>query len=162
MKKFICAFLCVIFLCSCSSKTSVSVVNRNISYRAHIFYYGEEFTCLVSVDNTGRAEYTLSGGALDGFTVCFYENSVTYSYLEKDSPNAYSFCGDMLSALYEMNEYFNNEYRVKEKDGEYKVSGYTLIGDFEICVSPTGLPLWANLDGEEFYVEFYDVALKKQ
>lgn len=164
MKKIICALICVIFLCACSSgKTPIKAVNRNISYRAHIFYYGSEYDCDVIIDKDGRASYTLKNGTLDGFTASYFNGSVTLSYMEKECPQPYTYpAGGMLSALYEMNEYLNSSYEIKEIDEQYLIQGYTSIGEFVISLSGAGLPLSAQLDSDAFYVEFYDVTLFKQ
>ena len=162
MKKILCALFCVIFLCGCSDGKMPEAVNRNISYRAHIFYYGKEYECDAEIDGEGRAVYKIKDGLLDGFTATYFGDSITLSYAEKQSPQPYSYPkGSMLSVLYELNESLDGEYKTEKKEGQYIISSETTIGKYTLLISGAGLPLSAQLDKEEFYVEFYDVCLIK-
>lgn len=159
MKKLLCAFLCLIFLVGCSSKSSVMPVNKNITYRAHIFYYEEEYDCLVTINEQGT-EYVIKGGEMDGFGARFFDNGVLYSYLGKESENTVPYDKGMLSLLFEMSE--NSDKKAAEyTDENYVARGSTAIGEFTLFVSGAGLPLYAELDGKDFYVDFYDVSIVK-
>lgn len=163
MKKILCALICVIFLCGCEGAAAPKAVNRNISYRAHIFYYGKEYDCFVVIDGDGRAEYKINDGLLEGFTATYFGDSITLSYAEKENPQPYSYPkGNMLSVLYELNESLSGEYKTEKKDGQYVVLSETTLGEYTLFISGAGLPLSAKLDDEEFYVEFYDVSLINQ
>ncbi|MEE0946913.1 MAG: hypothetical protein U0M42_08835 [Acutalibacteraceae bacterium] len=162
MKKIICAFIGVIFLCGCSGAKHPTPVNRNISYKAHIFYYGEEYDCLIKVDSNGESSFTLTGGRLDGYNVKFGQDGIILYYMgkEKDVTNNYK-KDNMLSVLYEFNESLCAPVKTTKKDGQFCIKGETVSGEYEYFVSGAGLPLSLSLDNDDFYVEFYDVSLIK-
>ncbi len=158
MKKILCVLLCFVFLMGCRSGKSPTVINRNIAYRAHIFYYGEEYNCLVTVKNDGRAEYVIKDGSMDGFCAMFCDDTVSYSYLGKESTTPVSIDKGMLSVIYLMGEEANGK-NAEKKDENCIVKGNTAMGEFNLFVSGTGFPLYAELDGKDFYVNFYDVSV---
>ena len=162
MKKLICVLMCVVFLCGCTEKGSVKAVSDGISYRAHIFYFGKEYDCNVRICDS-RAEYTVKGGLLDGFKSIYSDDGVILQCEDKKS-RLYTTLpeGCMTGTLFEMNSYLKGEYETEKKDGEYIVKGYTSLGKFDLKLTKAGLPLSCYLNGEDFYVEFYDVSLIKE
>lgn len=163
MKKIICVFMSLMLLCSCSSKTELKVVNKGISYKTHIFYYGQEYDCYIKTSLDGDMVFTVTNGILAGFSVGFSDKGTTFSYMDKSTENPYPLMkNNLFSYLYEMNCYFDNaQYVVKEDNKSYNVTGKTGLGEFTLWVSPTGLPIGAQLDSSDFTVEFYDVTMEK-
>lgn len=164
MKKFICVFLSLVLLCSCSSGTDVQVVNRGLNFKAHIFYLSEEYVCSVSIDGDGTATFKTEEGILSGFIAVCQGEKVRLSYEGKESELDNSlFSGSVFVPIAEMFSYFNsNTCGIEEEDNNYFVKGETSAGQFTLFVSPAGLPIRANIDDPDFSVDFYDVSVQKQ
>ncbi|MBE6729373.1 MAG: hypothetical protein E7568_03970 [Ruminococcaceae bacterium] len=161
MKKIICVLLVLLSLAGCGSINAVTPVNRGIAYRAHIFYYGKEYDCDVKIDEQGRAEYRIRDGQLSGLCLCFYGDKIKYSYMDKEFEESFALNGGMLNTLYEMNESISDDCKVEKTDNEWVLNGETANGEYELFLSGGGLPIKACLDGDSFYVDFYDVTLIK-
>ena len=160
MKKFLCVLLCFIFFAGCKGEKNPTAVNRNIAYRAHIFYYGEEYDCLVTVKNDGSAEYVIKDGDMDGFCALFCGDTVSYSYQGKESTSPVLYGKGMFAVLFDMNKK-SGGCIAENEGGDCIIRGSTAIGEFSLFVSGAGLPLYAELDGKDFYVDFYDVSIAK-
>lgn len=157
MKKFICALLCILFLSGCYGK-SVTPVNKNLTYRAHIFYYDEEYECFVNVGEDGKMTFCIDGGTLDGFTTVFDKDKITCSYLGKETTLSKNSYKGALTSIFEMNESLTDKKAIN-KSGKCIIEGRTNSGEYTLFLSGTGLPLCAELDGRDFYVDFYDVSI---
>lgn len=160
MKKYLCALLCMVFLLGCSGGKAPALISEDFTYRAHIFYYGQEYECIADVKNKNQASFTVCSGESEGFCAAFSDDKVTYSYGDTISFKCENVNSSMLLSLYELNKNMCDE-NVKKNDGQWAVAGNTSIGEFKCFVSGTGLPLYCELDGKDFYVEFYDAKLIK-
>ena len=164
MKKIICALLSLILLCSCSAKQKVQVINKGLSFKAHIFCSSGEYICSGEISEDMKMTFTISQGKLSGFTAVYTGEKVSISYEEKEYEQEESFFAQSLfTPITEMFRYFeNNKYSVGEKDNIYTSVGEIPEGKFVLCVSPAGLPISAEFDFSDYSVEFYNVSVKKQ
>lgn len=163
MKKFICAFLSLILLCSCSSGADVQVVNRGLTFKAHIFYLSDKYVCSGEISRDGVSTFKVEEGKICGFTaVCNGEKAVL-SYEGKKSEQEYSALEkSFFLPVALMFSYFDsNEYSVEEVDNSFFVKGETSLGEFTLFVSPAGLPISVQFISNGFSVDFYDVAVQK-
>ncbi len=163
MKKIICALLSLILLCSCSFRENVQVVNKGLSFKAHIFYSEQEYICSGEISEDMKLTFTVAEGILSGFTAVYIGETVSLSYEGKECEQEYSlFARSLFTPIAEMFRFFeSNEYSVEEDDNRYTSIGKTATGQFTLCVSPTGLPISAEFHSSDFSVEFYDVSVKK-
>lgn len=160
MKKIICALLILIMLCSCSSSKNIRVVNRNLEYNAHIFYFGKEYKMHCSINET-LAEYRVVEGQIKGFGAKVDENGikVCYANLEKEIKGE---SNSVFSVMYDITLFFDTEgYKTENDGGNYYVDGQTDFGKFRYILSPSGLPISINFENGDFSADFYDVNLKK-
>ncbi len=160
MKKIICALICVLTLCSCSSFKDVRVVNKGIDFKAHIFYLSKEYFLSVSMENDGTACFTVTEDKLNSFNVCICNNKVTFCCNGIECEQDVSAVkNSVYTVVYTVFAYFDQyDYKAEKRDGNYFVKGDTSLFDFELLVSPAGLPISA--EGEDFSANFYDVTLK--
>ena len=161
MKKIICAMLCLVLLCSCSSGGNVKVVNRNLSYKAHIFYFGKEIKLSCVISDNG-AEYKVVDGQIKDFTVKINDSGtkVVFENLEKDIKTKNE---SVYSVLYGVTTYFDKtDYELKKDDGNYKVDGEISFGKFHYFLTPAGLPLSVEFENGDFSANFYDISIEKE
>ena len=163
MKKIICALLSLILLCSCSAKEKVQVINKGLSFKAHIFCSSGEYICACKISEDMKMTFTVVKGRLLGFTAVYTGDKVSLSYEEKEYEQDTShFAGLLFTPISEMFRYFeNNQYSVEEEDDIYTSVGEIPAGKFTLCVSPAGLPISAEFDFSDCSVEFYDLSVKK-
>ena len=160
MKKIICALLILVLLCSCSSERNVKVVNRNLSYKAHIFYFGKEIEVICDIGENS-AEYAVADGQIKGFTAKVNIDGIKVSFegLEKDinSENL-----SVFSILYDVTSFFDGqEYKIQNDGGNYCIDGEIDLGKFRYCYTPSGLPISINFENGVFSANFYDITLKR-
>ncbi len=161
MKRIICAVLCVVFLCSCSAKSKVRVVNENVCYAAHIFYGETEYEAWCEV-NEECMEVTVEKGAV-GLKISVNNEAAVLNYEQKEiTLQKGEYDTAFYKLLFDVNSYFDGEYTVKEKNDIYTVGGNASGYDFEMTVSPTGFPIELKIDEIGFSVKYYDILLKKQ
>ncbi len=160
MKKIICALLSLVLLCSCSSEKNVRVINRNLSYKAHIFYFDKEYDIFCNVSEQG-AEYSVIDGQIKGFKATVNKEGIKVGFgnLEKDTKNKSM---SVFSVLYDITEFFDtDEYKTERDGGNYFVDGEMDFGKFRYLLTPAGLPISVRSENGKFSAQFYDIALKK-
>lgn len=162
MKKIICVLLSFVFLCSCSAKTDVRVVNKGLSFKAHIFYAQKEYYCLVNISEDMTAAFEFDSGILKGLTAVCKADSVTLAYKDKQSKRMPEEVSNAFFAeIYKAFAFFeNNEYTVENEDECFFAQGKTEAGEFRLTVSPSGLPMQISIPLKEIEAQFYDVTLK--
>ena len=160
MKKIICALLSLVLLCSCSSAGNVKVVNRNISYKAHIFYFGKEIDLFCNIKEN-CAEYTVINGMADGFTAIVDGDGIKVGIegLEKEMKTQDS---AVFSVLYGVTSFFDGQnYKLNNDGGNFFLDGETSFGKFRYSLTPAGLPISLEFENGDFSAKFYDITLKK-
>lgn len=160
MKKIICALLSLVLLCSCSFKENVRVVNRGLSYKAHIFCLDKEYNILCNVSEQG-AEYSVIDGQIKGLKATVNKEGIKVSFenLEKDIKSRNM---SVFSVLYDITEFFDrDDYKTERNGGNYVAEGETYFGKFRYLLTPSGLPISVNFEKGDFSAQFYDVTLKK-
>jgi hypothetical protein len=153
--------LCLVLLCSCSSGGNVKVVNRNLSYKAHIFYFGKEIKLSCVISDNG-AEYRVVDGQIKDFTVKINDSGtkVVFENLEKDIKTKNE---SVYSVLYDVTCFFDGEdYEIKNDDGNYRLYGETDFGKFTYFLTPAGLPLSVEFENGDFSANFYDISIEKE
>ena len=159
MKKIICALLSLVLLCSCSSHKNVRVVNRGLSYKAHIFYYDKEYELLCDVYEDG-AKYLCTSGKIEGFGAEVTKNGMTVYY--SDMKKEIKTDGSVFSVLYMLTKFFDGDaYSSQEDGGNYYVDGQTTYGKFRYYFTPAGLPLSVTFENGDFSAEFSYITLQK-
>lgn len=160
MKKIICALLSLVLLCSCSSDKNVRVVNRDLSYKAHIFYFGKEYNILCNIGED-YAQYTVEDGQIKGFCVKVSKNG-TMAQFENLEKSIKSENKSVFSLLYDITEFFDKEdYKTQNDGGNCFVDGEIDFGKFRYFYTPSGLPISINFENGDFSAQFYDITLKK-
>ncbi len=160
MKKIICALLSLVLLCSCSLEKNVRVVNRGLSYKAHIFYFDKEYHILCDVSQQG-AEYSVIDGQIKGFGEKADKNGIKVylGTLEKEIKSKNT---SVFELLYDITEFFDTEdYKTENDGGNYFVDVKTDFGKYRYLLTPAGLPISIKDENGNFSAEFYDIALKK-
>lgn len=161
MKKFLCAFLSLVILCSCSADNDVRVVNKGLGFEAHIFNSSQEYLCSGEISEDMKATFKVTEGVISGFGAVYFGENVSFFYEGKESDQYNSFSQTLFAPIREMFLYLeNNEYSVVEKNNEYTVTGNISAGEFILYISPAGLPISAQIKSEDFRVDFYDVSIK--
>lgn len=159
MKKIICVCMVILSLCSCSKKVAnIKVLNKAVSYTAHIFYYGEEYECDIKTESSGKTFYLITKPKnLKDFTLAFETDKITALYRGLEfSPDISAIPqGSVLKELYAMNCYFdNNDYTVYKNSDSFSVSGFAGTKNFTLTVTESGLPISAVFEDDKFYAVF--------
>ncbi len=160
MKKIICALLSLVLLCSCSSGKNVRAVNRDLSYKAHIFYFGKEYNILCNIDEN-HAEYTIEDGQIKGLCVKVSKDGIMaeFNNLEKSIQRGNT---SVFSVLYDITEFFDSQdYKTQNDGGNCFVDGQIDFGKFRYFYTPSGLPISINFENGNFSAQFYDIVLEK-
>lgn len=160
MKNFLCAVLCIVLLCSCSSERKVRVINEGVCYTAHIFYGENEFVAWCEAKDNCM-EFVTEQGA-EGLRITVNPEKAILRYEEKEivllnGEYDYAF----YKLIYDVNKYFNGDYKVEERDDVYIVNGKVTEYDFELILSPTGFPIELKIEEIGFFVKYYDILVKK-
>ncbi len=160
MKKIICALLSLVLLCSCSSGSNVKVENRNLSYKAHIFYFGKQLEIFCKI-NENSAEYEVLDGNIKGFGATVKNNQVTVK-LDGMTKKVADENASVFSILYAVTSFFDTQgYKTESDNGNYCVDGQIDFGKFRYFFTQAGLPISVNFENEDFFANFYDVTLEK-
>ena len=160
MKKILCIVISLLFLCSCSSKTSnILPVTKGICFDAQISYYNEAYECKVNIAKNGDTEIAfLSPETLLGLKVTYSGNQITadyngikYTYLAENLPQF-----SVSDTIYKI---FSNTYdEISNKDDSYFVNYSNGDTEYKLYIGATGLPI--KIESPYFIAEIKNATIK--
>lgn len=158
MKKIIVSFLLLVILCGCSGG-EITPYLRGIAFRGEMTYYNESYSFLGSLSKEGELSlkmtapdslaemvFTLNGEG----TVAEYKG-ITYRPVEGSMPFA-----PVIDRFYGSLSEIMQSGETADKTGVLKHSGENSC---TLKVAPSGLPQSLEVDGDGFFIDFYNIKI---
>ncbi len=158
MKKVIALVLFFVTLCGCAGGETTPYLN-GISFRGEMTYYNESYSFLGKILKNGNLILEMTAPeslaemvftVTDEGTVAEYKG-ITYQPVPGSTPFA-----PVIDSFYAcINEIIDGD-EVADKDGILKSKGENPC---TLKVSPTGLPQRLEVDGDGFFIDFYNIKI---
>ncbi len=163
MKRCLCFILLFVLLCGCSDKKTVTPKMKGISFNAVIRYYNETYTCFVTVDENCTAEIEMKEPEdISGMKFVCDKDLVTAEFMGLEyTPDFEKLpSGAAVRTIYKiLCDANKKDVKIKEKGGNYLLSGKAYEREYELTLAPTGLPITAQIPDESYTVDFRNVKI---
>ena len=161
MKKIIAACLFIFLLAGCSIKTQTKPVTQNLSFNTRVHYYNETYEAAALIDAQGNMTFDITSPEdIKGLKLEFTgdELKATFDGLEYTEKNP-----QLTGAFGEINKIFNDirngDKQVRNDEGEYFIEGRVDGCEYDLTVSPAGLPIELESDCGDLEMGFFDIKI---
>ena len=161
MKKIIAAFLFIFLLAGCSVGTETVPVTENLSFNTRVHYYNETYEAEALIDAQGNMTFDITSPEdIKGLRLEFTGDELksTFDGLEYTEKNP-----QLTGAFGEINKIFNDirsgDKQARTDDGEYFVEGRVDGCEYDLTVSPAGLPIELDSDCGDLEMSFLNIKI---
>lgn len=161
MKKIIAVFLLISLLAGCSVGTEATPVTENLSFNTRVHYYNETYEAAALIDAQGNMTFDITSPEdIKGLRLEFTgdELKATFEGLEYTEKNP-----QLTGAFGEINKIFNdirnNNKQVRADDDSYFVEGAVGGCEYDLTVSPAGLPIELESDCGDLEMSFLNIKI---
>lgn len=161
MKKIILAISLIFLLAGCSAKTEIKPVTENLSFNSRIHYYNETYEAAGLIDAQGNLTFEITSPEdIKGLRLEFTgeELKTTFDGLEYSEKNP-----QLTGAFGEVNKVLkdirNAAKTTRVDDDNYFIEGKVNGCEYDLTVSPVGLPIELESDCGDLEMNFFDVKI---